>query len=171
MLGPVDVLVLLKLIAKGDEPWTQMQIASELSLSQSVVNRSLKNADRMGLYWPAKKRVNGRSLGDALIHGARYFLAPTLGSEVRGLGTAWVVPPLSNELASADAMPPVWKDPMGDRRGMEIQPLHSNVPSAVRVDDRLYQLLALLDAIRIGGSRERSVASRLLKARLEGEWN
>jgi len=171
MLGPVDVLVLLKLIAKGDEPWTQMQIASELSLSQSIVNRSLKNAEGLGLYWPKKKRVNSRMLAEALIHGARFFLAPSVGSEVRGIGTAWVVQPLSNELASADAMPPVWKDPMGDRRGKEVQPLHPNVPAAVRADSRLYELLALLDALRIGGSRERAIASRLLKTRLEGGWN
>jgi hypothetical protein len=45
------------------------------------------------------------------------------------------------------------------------------VPEAARQDERLWELLALVDAIRIGNARERSLAVRELKKRLNGDWS
>ena len=51
-------------------------------------------------------------------------------------------------------------------RGIGLKPLDPRVPDAVRRDVLLGELLALVDAIRIGGSRERSLAAKELKALL-----
>ena len=166
MLGQLDVLVLLKIIAKSGEAWTQPELASELFLSQSMVSRALKTADSMNLYSPSRRRVNAKPLEDALVYGARYFLAPKRGGEVRGMRTAWAAPPLSNEIATAEPLPPVWPDPMGDSRGLLLEPLHPNVPKAARLDPNLYELLALLDVLRVGGARERNLAVKALHERL-----
>ncbi len=166
MLGPLDVLILLKIVAKSGEAWTQPELASELSLSQSMVSRALKTAEALKLYSPSRKRVNAKQLEDALVYGARYFLAPKLGGEVRGMLTAWAAPPLSSEISTAEPLPPVWPDPMGDSRGLLIEPLHPNVPKAARRDPKLYELLALLDVLRVGGARERGLAVKALHERL-----
>jgi hypothetical protein len=45
--------------------------------------------------------------------------------------------------------------------------LHKNVPQAALEDVRFYELLALVDALRDGRARERELAGRELKKRLE----
>jgi hypothetical protein len=53
-------------------------------------------------------------------------------------------------------------------RGQAIEPLHPSVPYACRQDKRLYEMLALADALRIGRARERSLALKGLKELLAG---
>lgn len=165
-LAPVDVLVLLKIIAQRERPWTQPEIASSLLISQSIVSRALKTADSLALYRPTAKRVNVKALEDALSHGARYFLGATKGGDVRGMPTAWAAPPLAQEIATSEPLPPVWPDPTGSVRGLSVEPLHPNVPKAARNDPELYELLALLDVFRIGGAREVAIAGKAFHERL-----
>lgn len=166
MLDALDVLVLLKIITKRTCQWTQPELASELFISQSMVSRALKTAASLNLYQASDQRVNARQLEDALIYGARYFLAPKRAGEVRGMATAWAAPPLNSEITSSDPLPPVWPDPMGETRGLHVEPLHPSVPKAARLDASLYELLALLDALRIGGARECQLAAKALHERL-----
>jgi hypothetical protein len=46
-------------------------------------------------------------------------------------------------------------------------PLYKKVPQAALKVDGLYQLLALVDALRDGSARERELAKRELSARLK----
>jgi hypothetical protein len=162
-----DVLVLLKILACADQPWTQPQIAAELFISQSMVSRALKTAAEAGLYHPRTRRVNAPALEEALVHGARFFLRPSQGGEVRGTATAGAAPPLSQLMTSEAILPPVWPDPDGKVRGLAVEPLHPNVPRAARKDPLLYELLALVDALRIGGPRERALAAKELHRRIQ----
>jgi len=50
---------------------------------------------------------------------------------------------------------------------MSFTPLHKNVPQAALEDAKLYELLALVDALRDGRARERELAGHELKRRLE----
>jgi len=52
-------------------------------------------------------------------------------------------------------------------RGYSFVPLHKNVPKAALEDSKFYELLALVDALRDGRARERELAGRELKNRLE----
>lgn len=165
-LAPVDVFVLLKIIAQRGRPWTQPEIASALSISQSTVSRALSTAEALSLYRPKAKRVNVIALESALVHGARYFLGAVKGGDVRGIPTAWAAPPLSDEIAASDPLPPVWPDPTGNVRGLSLEPLHPSVPRAAKSDPHLYELLALLDVLRIGGAREVGLAVKALHERL-----
>lgn len=169
MLGQVDVLVLLKLVARGGAKWTQPDIAYELSVSQSTVSRALHIAESLRLYASSKKRVNVAQLEDALVHGARYFLPAKQSGEVRGIVTAWAAPPLAQELFNTDPLPPVWADPEGDIRGLSVEPLHPAVPRAARRDPALYALLAILDVLRLGASaRESNLAKKAFHEHLNG---
>ena len=80
--------------------------------------------------------------------------------------TSYAAPPLSRVLARAQEPPPVWPDEEGEVRGYEFSPLYKSVPFCRRRDAKLYELLALVDAIRGGAMREREVAIRELRARL-----
>ena len=61
----------------------------------------------------------------------------------------------------------------GKVRGYQFSPLYRTVPKAVALDNAsnaLYEVLALVDAIRYGRARERELAVKLLTERLEKEW-
>jgi hypothetical protein len=83
----------------------------------------------------------------------------------RGIPTAHAAPPLSEKI-SPDDLPPVWPDPEGKVKGYAIEPLFASVPAVVKTDSGLYELLALVDALRIGRARERRLAEQELKLRL-----
>ena len=63
-------------------------------------------------------------------------------------------------------LPPVWPWPEGDTRGIGFEPSYAKVPQAALRDRDLYELLALVDAIRDGRARERNIAERDLVDRL-----
>jgi hypothetical protein len=63
-------------------------------------------------------------------------------------------------------LPPVWPSADGPVRGSTFEPLHKSVPTAAAKDAALYELLALIDALRDGRARERQAAERELAARL-----
>jgi hypothetical protein len=107
------------------------------------------------------------ALEEFLVHGLRYVFAPARGGLVQGMPTAHAAPPLNRFLIlQSQEPPPVWPDASGEVRGLEFAPLYKSVPQAARRDVRLYELLALVDAIRGGDTQQRIVAVRELRARL-----
>jgi len=165
MLKAQDIVVLLKLAIQA-RGWTFQRVARELGLSSSVVHRSVERVAHAGLYRSSAKEPNRPALLEFLEHGIRYAFPPVWEGEARGTPTAWAAPPLSNELAQSGRNPPVWPDPRGSSRGIALKPLHPVVPAAARRDRELGELLALVDALRIGGARERNLAMRQLKKRI-----
>jgi hypothetical protein len=159
-------LVLLKFVRIGNLPWTYDSIAHELGLSNSAVHRSVERATQSSLFNRKRREVERTSLQEVLVHGVRYFFPPEWGGEARGLPTAWAAPPLSEQLAQSDGNPPVWPLPGGTVRGIALKPLDPRVPDAALRDRPLHELLALVDAIRIGAARERNLAAKELGARL-----
>ena len=80
--------------------------------------------------------------------------------------TAWAAPALAGKFNASEQIPPVWPDPEGQIQGAAVQPLYASVPRAARADSALYDLLALVDAIRIGRARERTLAESELTQHL-----
>lgn len=169
MLRPQDIFILLKLALWRGDRWTFDQIASELGLSASAVHRSVDRSARAGLFAQEKREVERAYLLEFLIHGVRFAFAPEWGGEARGIPTAWAASPLADGLVRSDAPPPVWPDHLGTVRGIALAPLDPRVPDAVRRDEKLGELLALVDAIRIGRARERKMAAGLLEDLLESQ--
>jgi hypothetical protein len=109
-----------------------------------------------------------RALEEYLIHGVKYAYPPDRGGLTRGIPTSYAAPPLNQMLSSSsDDLPPVWPDPEGNVRGTEFSPLHKSAPKAAAIDQKLYELLALVDAIRDGRARERDLAAREIQKRLQ----
>ena len=168
-LKPQDVLVLLKQVATPDHSWTYATLGSSLKISASQVHRSVRRAVAAGLAI-SEARDQWRTVRSALqefaVHGIRYAFPATVGAPQRGVPTAHGTPPLSFEISSAAGEAPVWAHPRGAIRGPTLSPLSPTAPEAALGDPRLHELLALIDALRIGRSRERSIAAKLLGERL-----
>lgn len=164
-MRPHDVVILLKIIAIDNENWMMKDIANKLHISSSEVSESLNRSVWAGLMTNDKRRIFKSALLDFITHGLKYVYPQKPGAMVRGIKTAHSAPPLSSEINSEQNY--VWPYAEGDSRGFAIEPLHPNVPIACLEDHKLYELLALLDAIRIGNTREQNMAINELKNRIQ----
>lgn len=169
ILKPQDVVVLLKLAALGDQPWTFQRLSVELSISQSEVHAAVRRAVGARLMSDAASST-GRPLRpqllEFLVHGVKYAFPPERGEITRGVPTGYAAPPLNEQIAASSDPPPVWPYAEGSVRGYAFAPLYRTVPEAALRDPALYELLALVDAIRDGRARERSLAEKALEKRL-----
>jgi hypothetical protein len=57
-------------------------------------------------------------------------------------------PPSSAQIVGSGNQPPVWPDPEGEVRGVGFEPRYKVMSKAARKDPVLYELLALVDALR-----------------------
>jgi len=60
----------------------------------------------------------------------------------------------------------VWPTEDAHRFGPSLEPIHPAVPAAALRDPAFYEVMVLLDALRVGRARERKVAQTLLRQRL-----
>lgn len=161
-----DLVLLAKLIAGQGKRPPIAQLAADLSQSPSQVHASLKRLERSGLIDPATGKPRLRAVQEFLLHGVKYVFPPRRGETTRGVPTAHAAPPLADELAQGDDLPPVWPDAAGKVRGVLFEPLHHSAQKAALKDPAVYELLALIDALRGGRARERQIAERHLTQRL-----
>ena len=166
ILKPQDIYILLKLIAMGENQWSYASVAGDLFMSASEVHAGIKRAMAARLMPAQGGHPLKKSLEEFLIHGVKYAFPPDHGGLTRGVPTGYAAPPLKDIISQPNEPPPVWPDPEGDTRGYELSPLYKTVPKAAIKDKMLYELLAIVDAIRDGRAREREIAIKELKARL-----
>ena len=168
MINGLDIMLLLKLSGKQTTRVQSKQLAQELFLTPSEVTQSLKRCQASGLlFWSdLEKRVNKTGLLEFLTHGLRYVFPAQRGTITRGIPTSIATEPLKSKFQKTLEPPPVWPDPDGSVRGLALQPLHNRVPKAAMADPDLYQLLALVDAVRSARVRERQAAVQELSRRL-----
>ena len=168
ILKPQDVLFLLKLVAIGHDDWSYNRLAVELGMSPSEVHAAARRslAAQLAVRLDERSEPQLRNLLEFLLHGIRYVFVPERGEPTRGMPTLHGAPPVSEWLVAADELPPVWPDPEGEVRGIAFSPLYKSVPHAARQDERLYELLVLVDAIRGGQARERKLAGEALEKHL-----
>lgn len=172
ILKPQDILFLLKLVSMGRRGWSSYgQVALELGMSPSeahaAAQRTLKA--QLAVQDGPAVAVHARNLEEFLIHGLRYCFVPERGALTRGMPTAHAAPPLNAKLVATEEPLPVWPDPEGAVRGETFTPLYKSAPAAAKRDPKLYELLALVDALRGGRARERDLAAKLLGARLNDD--
>lgn len=170
-LKPQDIVVALKLCAADGSDLNYQGLSTALFISQSEIHASIRRALHAGLLSRGPTKV-GRPIRAALLefllHGVKYAFPADRGGITRGMPTAYAAPPL-NKLIMAPEMdpPPVWPYSEGNARGYSLHPLYPTVPQAAAADAKLYEFLALVDAIRDGRARERNLAERELTVRLK----
>jgi len=181
-----DIVLLLKLVSLQQEgqkdgarpewgshredPYSVRGLESTLGISKTEVSASIKRSISSGL--AVKNRSSGRvtpnrrNLYNFIIHGLKFVYPAKPGAMTRGIPTAFAAAPLKNLLISAGEYIYVWPYARGKDMGLSVEPLFRSVPDAVRKDDRLYEYLALVDAIRLGNQREAGRAAECLSERL-----
>ncbi len=166
ILKPQDTFILLKLVVWDRSEWSYPALSHELSMSASEVHAGVKRAAAAKLMDMQRKRPVKSNLVEFLLHGIKYAYPPDRGGMTRGMPTGYAAPPLRELITQPDEPPPVWPDPEGQMRGFEFSPLYISVPRACKVDPKLYELLALVDAIRDGRARERKIAVKEIQSRI-----
>lgn len=166
ILKPQDIVIMLKLVVRDGSDWSYPALSYELSMSASEVHAGVKRAVAAKLMDMHRKIPVKRNLLEFLIHGVKYAYPPDRGGLTRGIATGYAAQPLKELITQPDEPPPVWPDPEGPVRGYAFSPLYSSVPHACIVDSKLYELLALVDAIRDGRTRERKIATKEIQSRI-----
>lgn len=160
-MRPQDIIILLKIIVLGNTKWHNKDIANELYISGAEVSKSLDRCQIAGLISPDRKSVFKQSLMEFIQFGLRYVFPAKPGSLVNGTLTAHSHPFMAQHFKSDYKY--VWPNANGHHRGLTIEPLYPTVTKAIDKDQTLYKLLALVDVIRVGKTREVKVAVKELK--------
>ncbi|MBN6364989.1 MULTISPECIES: hypothetical protein [Providencia] len=136
-------------------------------ISKSQISLGLNRMYDVGLAKPDRRlaipKVNTKALFDFIAFGIKYVFPAKEGELTRGIATSIAAPVLKGKLMTSGEFPLVWPDPRGKTKGFAIEPLHSNIIRAVQLDSRLYAMLALVDAVRIGRPREHNLSLEKLK--------
>lgn len=111
-------------------------------------------------------RVHAQALAEFALHGAKYAFPGVRLPLAVGVPTSHSAPAFAGVFApgSTDF---VWPHPNGSVRGIGVEPLHPSVPYAATQDPKLYEMLALFDALRVGKARERNMAMERLLALID----
>jgi DNA-binding Lrp family transcriptional regulator len=142
-------------------------LGQSLGMSASEVHAAVRRLADARLIDPETKEVRREALRNFLVHGVPYSFPANLKEVTRGMPTAWAAPAMVGKLSSTDQLPPVWPDPEGRVQGTSVRPLYPTVPHAARKDPGLYDLLSLVDALRVGRARERNLAEKEITQRLK----
>lgn len=164
-MRPQDVVVLLKIISLGDLPWRYTDLSKSLYISQSEIAEALNRSALARLVDGSKRKVFRASFMEFLTYGVKYVFPAQPGATIRGIPTAHSASPLKEAIEFEEDVY-VWSSTEGSVRGQAIEPLYPKVILAAEKDPKLYELLALLDAIRVGRAREYRLAVEMLNTRI-----
>jgi hypothetical protein len=171
MIQPADIYILAGLLAAEESVWTYRELAQLLDVPHPLVQRALQRAEEADLYSSADRGVHRPNMEEFLLHGLRYLAPAKLGAVVPGVLAAWAAPPMARRIHESGDLPPVWPAASGRTRGQALSPLHGAAVAAVAKLPRLGELLAVIDSLRAGDIRVRSVAAELLATMLRDEPN
>jgi hypothetical protein len=164
-LKPVDVVVALQLTLTPESTFSDL--AAAVGISHGEAHKSVGRLQASKLTRPGRRAVSSARLMAFITAGVPIAFPATFGPESRGVPTAHSAPPLLNHV-TIDADPLIWADPEGPVRGASLIPLFPRAAALARSNAPLYELLALVDSIRIGRSRESAIAADLLGERIGG---
>lgn len=133
-----------------------------------VTRKRVRRSGLSGSDAPADNpvRPHAHNLAEFALHGAKYAFPAVKLPLVVGVPTSHSAPAFAGMFApgSTDF---VWPHPNGSVRGVGVEPLHPSVPFAAMQDAKLYEMLALFDALRVGRARERGMALERLQVLID----
>jgi hypothetical protein len=171
MLKPLDLFIGLKILTVKPD-WSQMGLAKLLDVSSYSVNTALKDLQQSKLLTLCHGQLFPiiPNWEEYLICGVKYSFAVEAVQMTAGVPTAYAAKPMSDEIIAGDDPLPVWPYSKGGVRGIAVKPLHPSAPEVIMNDEKtdFYQLLILVDAIRLVNSRarEKNLAEKYLREKL-----
>lgn len=165
-MRPQDIVVLLKIISMRDNKWRNIDIANSIGISPSEVSEALNRCKIAKLIDSKKRKVNINSFTEFLVYGLKYVFPTEPGAIVKGIPTAHSASPIKEHISSGTDVY-VWANAKGTHRGQAIEPLYKTLPQIVQEDKLFYELLTIVDTIRVGRVREIQIAIDELNKRLK----
>jgi hypothetical protein len=133
-------------------------------MSVGEAHASIRRLKVSRLFDEFTKSAIPTALMEFFIHGLKYAFPAEIGAPTRGIATSHSAPILQEEILQSETDTYVWAYANGKQRGLAIKPLSKNAPKAALMDQKLYDFLALIDAVRIGKSREKKIAAEKLES-------
>ena len=164
-MRPHDIVVLLKIIALGEQRWKNKDLAASLYISPSEITESIYRSQFAGLIGADRRKVFNVALESFLVYGLKFVFPVKPGSMVKGIPTAHSSPLMSKYFDSEESY--IWPDISGKIRGFAIEPLYPGAVAAAKTDSILHDLLAVCDVFRVGKVREIKKAQELVKELLK----
>jgi hypothetical protein len=165
-MKPQDLVILLKIIILKNKEWKVTELASALFLSQSEVSKALERLVFSGLLDESKRVPSKNAIYDFIVNAVKFSFPVRPGRLLKGIPTSQRANPLNSKIVSDDKY--VWAHLKGSVKGESIEPLYEKAPDAALIDPKLYEMLALIDALRVGKVREQEIAKEELKKRILG---
>ena len=165
VLKPQDTLLAVKYwsIKAQGQRLSVRDIAESIKVSIGEISKSTRRliaahlvVDRDGEF-----NVEKGALLEWITYGTRYAYPVEIVGYGRGMPTSWSCPRVKTDIVPPD-VPIVWSSSGGSVEGSLIKPIHESVPFAAGGDERLYEALSLMDAIRGGKPRELAIARKEL---------
>lgn len=164
-MRPQDIAVLLKIVAFQGDNWRNIDIANALHISPSEVSEALNRCKIARLIDNNKRNIFTNALNEFLVYGIKYVFPVEPGAIVRGVPTAHSASPIMDRVwAGLEGY--VWPYAKGNARGQAIEPLYETLPEAVQEDPMFYELMVIVDTLRVGRAREINIAVEELQKRL-----
>ena len=161
-LRPSDIVVALQLAITQDASFKAASASTILSAGEC--HNAVRRLRLSSLIPADERRPSIGTLHEFLVHGAPYAFPPAIGPALPGVPTAHSSPAFAGVVESADAY--VWPHADGTGTGQSLAPLYPGAPELTSSNPQLYELLGIVDALRVGTTRVRKIAADLLHARL-----
>ena len=160
-MRPQDIVVLLKIVAMGEQQWRNLDIVNGTGISPSEVSEALNRCKLAKLIDSKKTKVHMNAFKEFIIYGLKYAFPTEPGAMVIGIPTAHSASPIKEHINSDELF--VWSSATGTHRGQAIEPLYKTVPKYAQEDSLFYELLAIVDTLRVGKAREINIAKEELE--------
>src|SRR5471030_1714460 len=161
-LRPSDVVVACQLALTPDAKF--LEIANSTGISAGECHNAVRRLRLSRILLAEQRRPAAEVLHLFLVQGAPFAFPPVLGPQTIGTATALSAQVFRAKIDSPEGI--VWPDAAGTARGQSLIPLFPGAPSLPARNQPLYDLLAIIDALRVGTTRVRAIAGELLVGRL-----
>lgn len=154
-----------------ENKYSLLALEKSTGISKSQISLSMKRCTDLRLLLIRDKipYVNTQELLNIVIPALRFFFPIKRMGNLRGMPISYSSPFLYEKILSGRKLPMVWEDANGVIVGEAVEPLYKTVPYAAAKDPLLYELLVLVDSIRLNAPREKQVAFEQLKKIFMGE--
>ena len=163
-LRPGDLVVACQLAVT---PFVQfIPLAKSTGLSAGECHNAVRRLRLAHLLLASERRPPYEVLHNFLVHGAPFAFPAVLGISTIGVSTAHSSPAFRAVIDTTEVI--VWPHADGKARGQSLIPLFPGAPALSTTNPVLYELLTIVDALRVGTTRVRKIAAELLAERLSG---
>lgn len=158
---PQDIVLLLKMTTNSKITWQNVALSQSLQVSGKEITESIERCIKARLLDQTNQEVNIAALQEFLVKRIKDRFPAQPGLYGHGIPTAFSASPIKEHFYKG-TKEFVWETLKGTVKGQTIEPLYRTVPEIIKNDSELYELLVIVDALRIGKSQEIEIATNEL---------